>query len=51
MHGERAHSADEFAAQFDRALSAELPTLIEVRVDPAQITPDKRLTTAAPSKL
>jgi acetolactate synthase-1/2/3 large subunit len=50
MHGERAHSADEFAAQFDRALTAELPTLIEVRVDPAQITPDKRIAVASSNK-
>ncbi len=43
ISGTTVSDAAGFSAAFERALSAQLPSLIEVPVDPAQLTPDKRL--------
>jgi acetolactate synthase I/II/III large subunit len=42
-HAERVERTDDFAAAFDRAQRAGVPALIELRVDPLQITPVSRL--------
>jgi acetolactate synthase-1/2/3 large subunit len=39
-HGEVVTCDDEFAPAFERALAANRPALIELRVDPRQLTPD-----------
>ena len=41
--GETVASEASFAAAFDRALTASIPSVIEIQVDPAQITPDRYL--------
>ncbi len=38
-HGETVERTEEFAPALERALAAELPALIEIRVDPEDITP------------
>jgi acetolactate synthase-1/2/3 large subunit len=45
-YGERVSSTEDFAAAFDRAQSAGGPALLELCVDPAQITPTARLAVA-----
>jgi len=45
-HAEVVTTTDEFAPAFERALSANRLSLIEVRVDPSQLTPDFRLAIA-----
>jgi acetolactate synthase I/II/III large subunit len=42
-HSERVESTDAFAAAFERAVQAKRPALLELCVDPNQITPDWRL--------
>jgi acetolactate synthase I/II/III large subunit len=39
-HGESVECDGDFPAAFDRALACGRPALIEVRVDPRQLTPD-----------
>jgi acetolactate synthase I/II/III large subunit len=46
-HGECVERTEDFAAAFDRARSAGVPALIELRVDPRQITPGVRLPATA----
>jgi acetolactate synthase-1/2/3 large subunit len=41
--GETVATKAAFVAAFDRALGAAAATVIEVQVDPAQLTPDRRL--------
>jgi acetolactate synthase I/II/III large subunit len=45
-HGERVSETGQFAAAFERALGAGVPALLELCVDPAQITPGLRLPSA-----
>ncbi|MCY1448280.1 Acetolactate synthase isozyme 2 large subunit [compost metagenome] len=42
-HTERVESSNEFPAAFARARAAGRPALIELRIDPKQITPQARL--------
>lgn len=42
-HAERVESTASFADAFERAVSAGKPALLELCVDPKQITPDRRL--------
>lgn len=42
-HAESVEHSDDFPAAFGRAVAAGLPALIELRVDPRQITPQARL--------
>ena len=42
-HAESVEHNDDFPAAFGRAVAAGLPALIELRVDPRQITPQARL--------
>ncbi len=42
-HAERVESSDEFPAAFERARSAGTAALLELMVDPNQLTPDRRL--------
>jgi acetolactate synthase-1/2/3 large subunit len=42
-YAERIETTDAFAAAFNRALEANRPALLELRVDRNQITPDRRL--------
>lgn len=42
-HGERVERSVDFPAAFARAAAAGVPALIELRVDPRQITPQARL--------
>ena len=42
-HAECVEHSDDFPAAFRRATAAGLPALIELRVDPRQITPQARL--------
>jgi acetolactate synthase I/II/III large subunit len=46
LSGETVTSAEAFAAAFDQALASVRASLIEVQVDPGQITPDWRLSVA-----
>jgi len=43
ISGETVDGEESFAAAFDRALVSKVASVIEVQVDPAQITPDRRL--------
>jgi acetolactate synthase-1/2/3 large subunit len=42
-YAERVDSTEEFDSAFERALESGRPALLELRVDPNQITPDRRL--------
>jgi acetolactate synthase-1/2/3 large subunit len=42
-YAERAETTDAFASAFDRALAAGRAAVLELRVDPNQITPDRRI--------
>jgi acetolactate synthase-1/2/3 large subunit len=42
-YGERVEATEAFPAAFERALAAGRSALLELVVDPAQLTPDKRL--------
>jgi acetolactate synthase I/II/III large subunit len=42
-YAERVETTDAFAPAFDRALAAGRAAVVELRVDPNQITPDRRL--------
>ncbi|MDB5508084.1 MAG: thiamine pyrophosphate-binding protein [Hyphomicrobiales bacterium] len=42
-HGERVESDAEFPAALERALAAEGPAILELRLDPNQLTPDLSL--------
>lgn len=42
-HGEKVETTEAFEAAFERARRFAGPSLIELRVDPNQITPDRRL--------
>jgi acetolactate synthase-1/2/3 large subunit len=42
-YAERVDTTDAFAPAFERALAAERSAVLELRVDPNQITPDRRL--------
>ncbi|MCU1330201.1 MAG: thiamine pyrophosphate-binding protein [Bryobacterales bacterium] len=42
-YGERVEATEAFAAAFERALAAGRSALLELVVDPAQLTPDKRI--------
>jgi acetolactate synthase-1/2/3 large subunit len=42
-HGETVVDTAEFAAAFERALAAGGPALIELRVDPEALTPERSL--------
>jgi acetolactate synthase-1/2/3 large subunit len=42
-HGETVHRTEEFASAFDRALAANRPALIELKIDPEAITPRQTL--------
>ena len=42
-HAERVETTDAFAPAFERALAARGSAVLELRVDPNQITPDRRL--------
>ncbi|MGE0406434.1 MAG: thiamine pyrophosphate-binding protein [Candidatus Korobacteraceae bacterium] len=42
-YAERVDTTGAFAAAFERALASGKPALLELRVDPKQITPEKRL--------
>jgi acetolactate synthase I/II/III large subunit len=42
-HAERVESTDGFAAAFARAAAAGRPAVIELRTDPAQLSPSLRL--------
>jgi len=46
-YAERVEATEDFAAAFQRALDAARPALIELIVDPDQITPTLRLTDGA----
>ena len=45
-HAERVERSEDFPAAFARATAVGVPALIELRVDPRQITPQARLTEA-----
>jgi acetolactate synthase-1/2/3 large subunit len=45
-HAEAVTTTDEFAPAFERALAADRLTLLDVRVDPSQLTPDFQLVRA-----
>ena len=47
-YAERVSATEDFTAAFDRARSARVPALLELCVDPAQITPTARLAAARP---
>jgi acetolactate synthase-1/2/3 large subunit len=42
-YGERVEATSDFAAAFGRALGADRPAVLELRVDPAQISPTMRI--------
>jgi acetolactate synthase-1/2/3 large subunit len=42
-YGERVDTTAEFPAALQRALAEPRPALLELRTDPAQITPDARI--------
>jgi acetolactate synthase-1/2/3 large subunit len=42
-HAERVETTEAFAPAFERALAAERSAVLELRVDPNQITPDRRI--------
>jgi acetolactate synthase-1/2/3 large subunit len=42
-HAERVEQSGDFPAAFARASAAGVPALIELRVDPRQVTPQARL--------
>ncbi len=42
-HAERVETTEDFAPAFDRALAAGRSAVLELRVDPNQITPDRRI--------
>jgi len=42
-YAECVESTDEFDDAFERAMAAGRPAMLELRVDPRQITPDRRL--------
>lgn len=44
-HGELVRHSDEFAGALDRAIDVNGPALIEIRVDPEALTPQKTLST------
>jgi len=46
-HAERVETTEGFAPAFERALAAGRSAVLELRVDPNQITPDRRLDTLA----
>lgn len=46
-YGERVDTTAEFPAALQRALAEPRPALLELRSDPAQITPDARITLAS----
>lgn len=42
-HGESINQHDQFPGAFERAMLAEMPAVIEIRVDGKQLTPDRKL--------
>ncbi len=42
-HAERVETTEDFAPAFERALAAGRSAVLELRVDPNQITPDRRI--------
>jgi acetolactate synthase-1/2/3 large subunit len=42
-YAERVETTEAFAPAFDRARGAERPAVLELVMDPDQITPDRRL--------
>jgi acetolactate synthase-1/2/3 large subunit len=42
-HAERVETTDDFEAAFERAIEAGKPAVLELSMDPKQITPDRRL--------